>query len=195
MEGFDLKLIPEFDGSSGHSVAEWLEKLELVCKLRKISDVASVIPLRLTGGAFAVYLQMTEEDRRSTDKVKAALLAAFAVDQYVAYEQFISRKLRSGETPDDVYLAKLRRFASLFGGMSDKALACAFVTGLPEGARQLLRDGSRLEGLDLDQILARARAVLKDEGTVGSLSEACFGASAKPSGEPCAASTSLRCHM
>ena len=192
MEGFDLKLIPEFDGSSGHSVAEWLEKLELVCKLRKISDVASVIPLRLTGGAFAVYLQLAESDRKSTEKVKEALSAAFAVDQYVAYELFIGRKLRSGETPD-VYLAELRRLASLFGGMSDKALACAFVAGLPEGVRQLLRAGSRLETLDLDQILARARAVLKDEGTVGSSPEACFGATAKPSEGTRAAA--LRCYM
>ena len=194
MEGFDLRLIPEFDGSSEHSVTEWLEKLELVCKLRKISDEASVIPLRLTGGAFAVYLQLAESDRKSTEKVKEALLAAFEVDQYMAYEQFISRKLRSGETPD-VYLAELRRLASLFGGMSDKALACAFVAGLPEGVRQLLRAGSRLEALDLDQILARARAILKDDGTVGSSPEACLGASAKPSVELCAATTSLRCYM
>ena len=83
MEGFDLKLIPEFDGSSKHSVAEWLEKLELVCKLRKISNVVSVIPLCLTGGAFAVYLKLAESDRKSTKKVNEVLLAAVAVDQYV----------------------------------------------------------------------------------------------------------------
>ena len=64
------------------------------------------------GGAFAIYLQLAELDRRSTEKVKEALLAAFAVDQYVAYEQF---KLLSGETPD-VYLAELQHLASLFGG-------------------------------------------------------------------------------
>ena len=34
MEGkFNLKLIPEYDGSGARSVVEWLEKLELVCKL------------------------------------------------------------------------------------------------------------------------------------------------------------------
>ena len=125
MEGFDLELIPEFGGCSEHSVTEWLEKLELICKLRKISDVASVIPLRLTGGLFAIYLQLDLSDRMSTEKVKEALLAAFAVDQYVGYEQFISRELLSGETPD-IYLAELQRLASLFGGMSDKALTCGF---------------------------------------------------------------------
>ncbi|MPC65678.1 hypothetical protein E2C01_059816 [Portunus trituberculatus] len=45
---FDLKLIPEYDGSGVQGVVEWLEKLELVCKLRGLDDVASVIPLCLT---------------------------------------------------------------------------------------------------------------------------------------------------
>ncbi|KRX29886.1 hypothetical protein T06_10693, partial [Trichinella sp. T6] len=44
-KSLDLRLIPEFDGSPQQSVVEWLEKVELVCKLRDISDVASVIPL------------------------------------------------------------------------------------------------------------------------------------------------------
>ena len=66
----DLKLIPEYDGSGTQSVVEWLEKLELVCKLRDISDVASVIPLRLSGGAFAVYLQLVETDRKEKEKMK-----------------------------------------------------------------------------------------------------------------------------
>ena len=60
---FDVKLIPEYDGSGKQTVVEWLEKLELVCKLRGVTDNASVIPLRLTGGAFAVYLQLGESDR------------------------------------------------------------------------------------------------------------------------------------
>lgn len=130
MEGFDLKLIPEFNGSIERTVAECLDRLELVYKPRKISDVASVIPLRLPGGAFAVYQELAESEN-SSEKVKEALLAAFATDQYVAYEPFITRKLCSSETPD-VYLAELRVLASLLGGISDKALACAFVAGLPE---------------------------------------------------------------
>lgn len=171
---FDLRLIPEYDGSDKQSVIEWLEKLELVCKIRGITDVASVIPLRLTGGAFAVYLQLTDKERKSTEKVKEALVSAFAIDPFMAYEQFAARKLRNGESPD-VFLAELRRLASLFGGMSDKGLACAFVAGLPENVRQLLRAGSRMESLDLSQILTRARAVIKDDYSSGSL-DACLGA-------------------
>ena len=61
---FDLRLIPEYDGTDKQSVVEWLKKLELVCKLREVSDVAGVIPLRLTAGAFAVYQQLPEGDRK-----------------------------------------------------------------------------------------------------------------------------------
>ena len=34
----DLKLIPEFSGNNQKSVAEWLEKVELVCKIIGITD-------------------------------------------------------------------------------------------------------------------------------------------------------------
>ncbi|KRX66717.1 hypothetical protein T09_12756 [Trichinella sp. T9] len=113
-KSLDLRLIPEFEGSPQQSVVELLEKVELVCKLRDISDVASVIPLRLTGGAFAVYLQLNAQERSSIDKVKESLLAAFAADPFVAYDQFVSRKLGPHES-HDVFLAELRRLATAQG--------------------------------------------------------------------------------
>ncbi|KHJ40057.1 hypothetical protein D918_09885 [Trichuris suis] len=159
---FDLKLIPQFDGSHGQSVVEWLQTVELICKLRKVEDVASVIPLRLIGGALAVYLQLSDKERESVEKLKASLLAAFAVDPFVAYEQFKERNLRANELPD-VFLADLRRLASLFGGIPEKAVACAFVSGLPDNVRQPLRAGARMEDLSLNQILTRARAIIADD--------------------------------
>uniref|UniRef100_A0A5S6Q1F8 CCHC-type domain-containing protein n=1 Tax=Trichuris muris TaxID=70415 RepID=A0A5S6Q1F8_TRIMR len=173
-KSFDLKLIPEFDGSARQSVAEWLEKVELVCKLRGIDDIATIIALRLTGGAFAVYPQLADKDRKSPAEVKGALLSAFAVDPYVAYELFVRRKLGVDESPD-VFLAELRRLTSLFGGVSERTLACAFVAGLPEGVRQLLRAGSRMENLCLSEILTRARVVIVDEHPPVRARVLCFG--------------------
>ncbi|KFD54664.1 hypothetical protein M513_04364 [Trichuris suis] len=60
----DVRIIPEFDGTHGLPVVEWLQKVELVCSLRGVTDVAGVIPLRLTGGAFAVYLQVPYDERK-----------------------------------------------------------------------------------------------------------------------------------
>ena len=162
MADMDLRLIPEFDGGPSAPVSEWLEKLELVCRLRGITKLQEVIPLRLTGGAFAVYQQLSEIDKADVAKIKRALLSAFAQDSFVAYEQFVSRRLKPDEAAD-VYLADLRRLAALFGGVSDTALACAFVAGLPESVRQILRAGSRMEALSLEQLLTRARSIMADE--------------------------------
>ena len=59
------------------------------------------------------------------------MLKAFAVDAFTAYEQFVARKLKHGEA-FDVYFAELRRLSTLIGGLPDKAIVCAFVSGLPE---------------------------------------------------------------
>ena len=60
-----LKLIPEYSGEG--NVSEWLEKVDLVCELRDVKDVATVVPLRLTGSAFAVYQQLPK-DKKGEDK-------------------------------------------------------------------------------------------------------------------------------
>ena len=63
-----------------------------------------------------------------------------------------------------MFLAELRRLAVPFGGLSDKMLACAFVTGPPDTMmKQLFRAGSRMDELPIAHILTRARAVLADE--------------------------------
>ena len=44
---FDLKLIPEFDGSaSGPSVVEWMKKAKIVCKMCQVKYMELIIPLR-----------------------------------------------------------------------------------------------------------------------------------------------------
>ena len=158
----DLRLIPEFSGSGGKSVTEWFEKLELVCRLRGVTDLKTVVPLKLTGGAFAVYQHLSDKNKDDFEAVKTALVSAFSTDAYMAYEQFISRRLTPSESVD-VYLADLRNLASLFGGIPQRALTCAFVAGLPDSTRKLLRASSRIETLTLEEVLIRARAVMNED--------------------------------
>ena len=158
----ELRLIPEFAGTSAESVAEWLEKVDLVCALRDLKRPETLIPLRLSGGAFAVYQQLPSEVKQDFAKLKEALLTSFSLDCFAAYEQFATRRLRSGETVD-VFLAELRRLAMHFGGVSEKALICAFVAGLPDAIRHTLRASTRMDALTVDQVLTRARAILADE--------------------------------
>ena len=123
---FDLKLILEFDGSaSGPSIIKWMEKAELVCKMCQVKHMELIIPLRLMGGAFTVFQQLKEEDKRDFERIKAALYTAFAVDGFMAFDQFVERWLHHGNLVD-VYLAELRRLLVLFGGISDQGLACTW---------------------------------------------------------------------
>ena len=164
----ELRLITAFSGDPTQNVVEWLEKAELVCNLRGMAHLESVIPLRLTGGTFAVYQQLPDADKLNVGKITKALRIAFAVDSFTAYDQFVTRRMQPGRTVD-VFLAELRRLAVPFGGLSDKMLACAVVAGLPDTVKQLLRAGTRMDELPLPHILTRARAVLTDEvGVAGS---------------------------
>lgn len=156
---FDVRLISEYDGTA--DVVEWVTRAEMLCQLRGV-PFESVLPLRLTGGAFTVWSQLPDASRCSSTAICDALYTAFALDQYAAYETFVARRLRSNESAD-VYLADLRRLSVLFGGIPERALACAFVAGMPDDVRRTIRAGCRAEDLDLTSVLARARAVLTDE--------------------------------
>ena len=76
----------------------------------------------------------------------------------------------------DVYLADLRRLSSLYGGVSVTALLCAFVVGLPDTVRQLLRAGTRLKAMKLDQVLDRARVLLREESNAAAAAQLRWGA-------------------
>lgn len=165
----DLRLIPEFNGTN-MSVSEWLEKAELVCQLCGVSRLANVPPLRLSGGAFSVYQQLSDSQKSDYGSIKNQLLTAFAVDKFSAYDQFVSRCLHHGESVD-VYLADMRRLSSLFGGVNDNVMICSFVSGLPEETRHALRGSSRADSLELSEVVARARSLLVEstKGVVAAL--------------------------
>ena len=165
MASFDVKLIPEFSGS-GEDVVDWIEKVEMVCLLQTpAAPQETVIPLRLKGGAMSVYRQLSDEDKKDAGKVKSALKRAFALDKFAAYERFADRRLRPGESVD-VFIAELEQLASLFGGMTEEGISCAFVTGLPDSVRQVLRAGARVDSLSLRELADRARAILRETQAV-----------------------------
>ena len=95
---FDIRIIPEFDGRQ--PVLEWLENIELICRLKSVTELENVIPLRLAGGSFNVYQQLSAENKRDADSIKAALRTAFAVDKFTAYDQVVLGGL---ETEDSLF--------------------------------------------------------------------------------------------
>ena len=101
---FDIRLIPKFHGvSSNHTVSEWLEQVELVYEMCGVDNVECVLSLRLRGGALSVYWRLTRDQREDLQQVKQALLVAFVLDPFVAFDTFVSRCLHPGETVDEYW--------------------------------------------------------------------------------------------
>uniref|UniRef100_A0A5S6QYG8 CCHC-type domain-containing protein n=1 Tax=Trichuris muris TaxID=70415 RepID=A0A5S6QYG8_TRIMR len=131
--------------------------------------------------------------RRDAEKVKLALLKAFAMDKFVAYKRFVSTRLEPGEA-DDVFVAGLRRLASLAGGISDSVICCAFVNGLPEHVQEILRASARLEDMTLEQLVVRARSVMVDYRIEIGVSEAGFAAETLATSNSAHRYSPIRCY-
>lgn len=76
----------------------------------------------------------------------------------------------------DVYLAALKKLATLFGGLPERALAYAFLAGFPDRVKQLLQANSSVNTLALDKLMDQSRTILKDS----SAPEESFAAVAQP---------------
>ena len=110
MEGkiFDVQLIPEFSGAATDMpIVEWVENVEHICGMK---NVERVLPLRLRGGGLAIYRQLSAEQKAVAEQIKQALITAYAADAFNAFDHFVTRQLRSGETVDE-FFAELRRLA------------------------------------------------------------------------------------
>ena len=156
-------LIKEFDGKE--DFAEWIRKVELVAELQEIENKQKFVPLFLTGGAFAVYESLDAGVKGDYDKLKAALLKAFSLNSFSAFESLVSRSLRHDESVD-VYLSDIRRLAKLVTPAVDEAIIrCAFVRGLPESIRMQLQALSSIEKMAMSEVVERSRAMMSFEAS------------------------------
>ena len=83
MEGkmFDVWLIPEFSGvATDVPIVEWVKNVELVCELCAMKNVELLLPLRLRGGALAIYRQLSAGQKADAEQIKQALIIAYATD-------------------------------------------------------------------------------------------------------------------
>ncbi|GAB1600773.1 hypothetical protein Ahia01_000355400 [Argonauta hians] len=99
---FDLRLIQTFSGDKDDlTISEWLENVEMVCRLTDVTKLECVLALRLKGRALKVYHQLSTEDKKDANKIKKALEKVFGTDPFVAYNQFVRRTLQPGEAPEE----------------------------------------------------------------------------------------------
>ena len=157
---FDVWLIPEFSrAATDMPIVKWVKNVELVCELGAMKNVERVLPLRLRGGALAIYRQLSVEQKADAKQIKQALITAYATDAFNAYDQFVTWQLHPDETVDK-FFAELRRLAQLVGGpLPEHWLTCTFISGLSQRVKHLLHASSRME---TEQVLTRMRAVMTD---------------------------------
>lgn len=118
---FDIIKNCESSETSG-DFSFWVEKLQ------NIKDKLKVLPLFLSGSAFAIYQQLLEEAKADYNHLKEELTGAFSCDTFVTYEQPCDQVLQEGETVG-AYLADLRQLVSLMGQQEpDQVLHCAFIS-------------------------------------------------------------------
>lgn len=98
---------------------------------------------------------------KDADRNRDALYVAFDRGPLVAWDHFIARCLKLNQSLG-VYLVEPRNLSALYSAVSDHRLACAFVAVLPEHVRRLICAFFRMDPLDTNQILRRARNILKD---------------------------------
>ena len=162
-KAFDIRLIPGFSGTvMDRPVVEWLEHVEMVCELCAMERVEHVLPLRLQSGALAVYRQLSQEQRTDPEEIKRALMTAYVMDAFNAFDEFTALRLQQNVTVDE-FLAYLHRLTRLVGEpLPEHWMICAFVSGLLQNVRQLLRASSRMQTMTLKQLLTRASTVMTD---------------------------------
>ena len=100
---FDIRLIPGFSGTATDiPIMEWLEVLELICELCKITNVEWVLPLQLKGATRETYKQLSKEQQNDIEEIKHALVKAYRTDLFVAFNQFTTYRLHPVETVDEL---------------------------------------------------------------------------------------------
>ena len=141
----------------GNCVA-WLTKVKLVAKLQKISDLASFIPLYLEGDALSVYLEMSESEQASAERIEGKLKEVFTDGPFIAYKKLISMRWNGSSV--DVYVNEIRRLAGL-AGFTESALETvvklSFVSSLPDNVSVELQQTKGIMGMSMSDILSKAR--------------------------------------
>ena len=151
----------------------WLTKAKLVAKLANIEDLASFIPLYLEGEALSIFLEMSDSDQQSAQKIEGRLKEAFTDGPFISYAKLVNLKW-NGESVD-VYATEIRRLVGLSGisGTDANALIkLAFVHGFPESIRVELQQVDNIADMSVADLLPRARILVANQSVgVGAVAE------------------------
>ena len=149
-------MIKPFSGEG--DVVAWLQKIKLVSKLSKVEEIQNLIPLYLEGSALAVYMEMSEDDKRSAEKIEERLKEVYTDGPFVAFAKLSNLKWK-GEAVD-AYANELRRLAGLAGFQGDsleQIVRLSFVNGFPDSISAELQQIDGVKTMQLNALIPKAR--------------------------------------
>ena len=140
-----------FKTTKGNSINKWREMT------RKHSNNRMQEKVNNFGQKYGNQENITKKNRMNKQYGKTIILIKWVLITAYATE-------RLGETVDE-FLADLHRLVRLVGEpLPDRRMTCAFVSGLPQHVTQLLRASSRMETINVEQLLTRVRTIITDDG-------------------------------
>ena len=143
---------------------EWFGRYELCCKVNSWDNdmMALKLPTLLEGEALAVWMDLSEDQQKSYNDSKAAVLEHMAPATFVSLDDFHTRKLQPGEGLS-VYIHTLRKLLSqampgVDRDTKEKLLLHQLLAGLPHAISRQLRSTGDVDNLEV--VLKRAKLLM-----------------------------------
>jgi len=87
-------------------VTEWFQRFEICCAANTWNDEVKAVKLLtlLEGKALAVWLELSDDDKKDYKKAKERLLKSMMPMEFISLDEFHQRKLRQGESLPVFYM-------------------------------------------------------------------------------------------
>ncbi|QQP49389.1 Putative LOC101234602 [Caligus rogercresseyi] len=151
--------IPKFNGHG--DVGDWIDQVDIAKDLLGLIDLSRVIPLFLEGDAFAVFKQLSEEEKKSEALIKKALKRAFSKSKFEAFAQLCTKKWEPGVSVD-VYISQARALVHTIAkdGNLEDVVKVAVVAGMPPEVCSQLQAVPNIDSMPMVELAGVARGLL-----------------------------------
>ncbi len=134
---FKIDLPHPFSGDGAEPFSAWIQRFEVALNVSAVSlDKAKLLPVKLTGPAFAYWQSLPSEVKADYELTKASLTTVFGRTTFLAtFQTFLNARPRKPQEPLEVYAAELTNLVTeAFPQYDAAARNCEifrrFVTGL-----------------------------------------------------------------
>lgn len=106
---FKIDLPAHFSGDGKEPFSAWIQRFEVALNVSAVPlDKAKLLPVKLTGSAFAYWQSLSPGVKADYDLTKASLSTVFGCTTFLAtFQTFLNARPRKPQEPLEVYAAEL----------------------------------------------------------------------------------------